>query len=74
MRHIEVFNVDDVHTFFTKDTDIPEIEEPEGKDVLYIGSLDAGIVIYGAEMFNITIQDMRRKNAEGTTPEGETDK
>jgi len=70
MRHIEAFDVDDVHIYFIKDTEIPEIEEPEDKMVLYIGSLDSGIVIYGAEMHNITIQDLRRKD-ERAKAEGE---
>jgi len=70
MRHIEALHVDDVHTFYINDKDIPEIEEPEDKMVLWVGSLDAAVVIYGMELFNITIQDMRRKD-EGTKTEGE---
>lgn len=69
-RRLELFNLDDVHIFFVNDTELAEIENPKNEPVLFIGSLDSGMAIYGAEMLNITIQDLRRKD-EGTTPEGE---
>jgi hypothetical protein len=48
-RHVEVFDARDLVIEFVNDNDIPEIEEPQDRMVLWVGSVGSAMVIYGFE-------------------------